>query len=62
MADVTNTAGRLLPDDAEERLLKLFSDSPLNDEPLTEEQDAAVGRLMARLRDEPDEPEPALPV
>ncbi|HTS26700.1 MAG TPA: hypothetical protein VMH81_12565 [Bryobacteraceae bacterium] len=35
-----------VPEDAEERLLKLIADSPLNDEPLTEEQGAAVDRLM----------------
>ncbi|MGA7241415.1 MAG: hypothetical protein WBY44_37375 [Bryobacteraceae bacterium] len=32
-----------------DKLVELFEDSPLNDEPLTEEQGAAIDRLMGRL-------------
>ena len=39
-------------EEREERLKALFEDSPLNDEPLTEEQGEAVDRLMQRLKDE----------
>ena len=35
-------------EDLRRRLEELFADSPLNDEPLTDEQKAAVDRLMGR--------------
>jgi hypothetical protein len=35
-------------EDLRRRLEELFADSPLNDEPLTDEQKAAVDRFMGR--------------
>ena len=52
MAHLTRSDGLPVPDDAEERLLELFEDSPLNDAPLTPEQRARVDRFMERIRRE----------
>jgi len=39
---------RAITPDLRKRLEELFADSPLNDEPLTREQEEAIDRLMGR--------------
>jgi hypothetical protein len=43
-----NMEPKELPHDIKERLLELFEDSPLNEEPLTPEQEELVDRMMGR--------------
>jgi hypothetical protein len=52
MADFTRSDGPPVPDDVEEQLLELFADSPLNDEPLTEEQVARIRRDSEQIKRE----------
>jgi hypothetical protein len=61
MADEEKRKDYAITPNLRKRLEEMFADSPLNDEPLTKEQEDAVDRLMKRLKDETEPAHRPLP-